>query len=315
MFTIQAAVTIVTAGLVQKMTGVTFNTVSISIIILIVCFSILQIGKFKIMDHLMKVVMIVLSISTIIAFSLSFQNDVDYTAMAQSTFSLKNNQDLSFLVTFVGWMPAPLDIAIWHSIWVLVKPKEQSFNSDFDFKIGFYGTAFLGICFLVLGAHTLYQTGINFEASAGGFASQLIDIFVSNLGESFYWIITIAAFTTMFSTTITCFDAMPRVMEEISIKMKLNQKLHSKSLWLYILAGGTIFLLLFFVKDMKQMVSFATTISFLTAPVIAWLCIKVFKIDENSSALWSSFEYKLAILGILVLGVLSFVYLIFNFFL
>tara|TARA_B100001094_G_C17738177_1_gene579876 strand:- start:371 stop:664 length:294 start_codon:yes stop_codon:yes gene_type:complete len=97
--------------------------------------------------------------------------------------------------------------------------------------------------------------------------------------------------------------------------MKLNQKLHSKSLWLYILAGGTIFLLLFFVKDMKQMVSFATTISFLTAPVIAWLCIKVFKIDENSSALWSSFEYKLAILGILVLGVLSFVYLIFNFFL
>jgi Mn2+/Fe2+ NRAMP family transporter len=313
MFTIQAAVTIVTAGLVQKMTGVTFNAVSISIIILIICLSILQIGKFKILDHLMKVVMIVLSISTIVAFFLSFQNDVDYTAMAQSTFSLKNNQDLSFLVTFVGWMPAPLDIAIWHSIWVLVKPKEQSFDSDFDFKIGFYGTAFLGICFLVLGAHTLYQTGINLEASAGGFASQLIDIFVSNLGESFYWVITIAAFTTMFSTTITCFDAMPRVMEEISIKMKLNQKLHSKSLWSYTLAGGTIFLLLFFVKDMKQMVSFATTISFLTAPVIAWLCLKVVRKDENSAMLWSPVEHKLAILGILVLGVLSLMYLLFKF--
>lgn len=313
MFTIQAAVTIVTAGLVQKMTGVTFNAVSISIIILIICLSILQIGKFKILDHLMKVVMIVLSISTIVAFFLSFQNDIDYTAMAQSTFSLKNNQDLSFLVTFVGWMPAPLDIAIWHSIWVLVKPKEQSFDSDFDFKIGFYGTAFLGICFLVLGAHTLYQTGINLEASAGGFASQLIDIFVSNLGESFYWVITIAAFTTMFSTTITCFDAMPRVMEEISIKMKLNQKLHSKSLWRYTLAVGTIFLLLFFVKDMKQMVSFATTISFLTAPVIAWLCLKVVRKDENSAMLWSPVEHKLAILGILVLGVLSLVYLLFKF--
>ena len=313
MFTIQAAVTIVTAGLVQKMTGVTFNAVSISIIILIICLSILQIGKFKILDHLMKVVMIVLSISTIVAFFLSFQNDVDYTAMAQSTFSLKKNQDLSFLVTFVGWMPAPLDIAIWHSIWVLVKPKEQSFDSDFDFKIGFYGTAFLGICFLVLGAHTLYQTGINLEASAGGFASQLIDIFVSNLGESFYWVITIAAFTTMFSTTITCFDAMPRVMEEISIKMKLNQKLHSKSLWRYTLAVGTIFLLLFFVKDMKQMVSFATTISFLTAPVIAWLCLKVVRKDENSAMLWSPLEHKLAILGILVLGLLSLVYLLFKF--
>ena len=73
MFTIQAAVTIVTAGLVQKMTGVTFNAVSISIIILIICLSILQIGKFKILDHLMKVVMIVLSISTIVAFSCHFK--------------------------------------------------------------------------------------------------------------------------------------------------------------------------------------------------------------------------------------------------
>jgi hypothetical protein len=55
----------------------------------------------------------------------------------------------------------------------------------------------------------LYLSDITLEASAGGFAAQLIDIFVSNLGGSFYWVITIAAFTTMFSTTITCLDAMP----------------------------------------------------------------------------------------------------------
>lgn len=311
MFTIQAAVTIVTAGLVQKMTGITLNSVSVSVLILIVCLCILQIGKFKILDHLMKLVMIVLSISTIVAFFFSFQHDLDYSALAQSSFSLGNKPDLSFLVTFVGWMPAPLDIAIWHSIWVLVKPKEQSFDSDFDFKIGFYGTAFLGICFLVLGAHTLYLTDITLEASAGGFASQLIDIFVSNLGGSFYWVITIAAFTTMFSTTITCLDAMPRVMEEVSIKMKLNQKIQSKSFWRYILTFGTIILLFFFVKDMKQMVSFATTVSFLTAPVIAWLCLKVVSKENNSTSLWSPLEYKLAILGILVLGVLSITYILF----
>ena len=311
MFTIQAAVTIVTAGLVQKMTGISLNSVNVSVLILIVCLCILQIGKFKILDHLMKLVMIVLSISTIVAFFFSFQHELDYSVLAQSTFSLGNSHDLSFLVTFVGWMPAPLDIAIWHSIWVLVKPKEQSFDSDFDFKIGFYGTAFLGICFLVLGAHTLYLTDITLEASAGGFASQLIDIFVSNLGGSFYWVITIAAFTTMFSTTITCLDAIPRVMEEVSIKMKLNQKIQSKSFWRYILTFGTIILLLFFVKDMKQMVSFATTVSFLTAPVIAWLCLKVVSKENNSTSLWSPLEYKLAILGILVLGVLSITYILF----
>lgn len=311
MFTIQAAVTIVTAGLVQKMTGLGISSVNFSIIILITCLCILQIGKFKILDHLMKVVMIVLSISTIVAFFFSFQSNIDFTAMTQHSFSLSDNSDLSFLVTFVGWMPAPLDIAIWHSIWVLVKPKEQSSDSNFDFKVGFYGTAFLGICFLVLGAHTLYLSDITLEASAGGFAAQLIDIFVSNLGGSFYWVITIAAFTTMFSTTITCLDAMPRVMEEVSSKMILNQKIQSKSFWRFILTLGTIILLLFFVKDMKQMVSFATTVSFLTAPILAWLCWKVVNKDNKSSALWSPFEHKLAILGILVLSILSVVYIVF----
>ena len=311
MFTIQAAVTIVTAGLVQKMTGLGLSSANFSIIILITCLCILQIGKFKILDHLMKVVMIVLSISTIVAFFFSFRTNIDFTAMTQSSFSLSDDIDLSFLVTFVGWMPAPLDIAIWHSIWVLVKPKEQRSDSNFDFKVGFYGTAFLGICFLVLGAHTLYHSDITLEASAGGFAAQLIDIFVSNLGGSFYWVITIAAFTTMFSTTITCLDAMPRVMEEVSSKMKLNQKIQSKSFWRYILTLGTIILLLFFVKDMKQMVSFATTVSFLTAPILAWLCWKVVNKDNKSTALWSPFEHKLAILGILVLSILSVVYIVF----
>ena len=104
---------------------------------------------------------------------------------------------------------------------------------------------------------------------------------------------------------------MPRVMEEISSKLKLNQKLHSKSLWRYILTSGTSILLLFFVKDMKQMVSFATTVSFLTAPILAWLCWKVVNKDNKSIALWSLFEHKLAIIGILVLSILIVVYLLF----
>jgi len=113
------------------------------------------------------------------------------------------------------------------------------------------------------------------------------------------------------STTITCLDAMPRVMEEVSSKMKLNQKIQSKSFWRFILTLGTIILLLFFVKDMKQMVSFATTVSFLTAPILAWLCWKVVNKDNKSTALWSPFEHKLAILSILVLSILSVVYIVF----
>ena len=34
-----------------------------------------------------------------------------------------------FLIAFMGWMPAPLDLSIWQSIWVIEKQKSSS-----DFK-------------------------------------------------------------------------------------------------------------------------------------------------------------------------------------
>ena len=39
--------------------------------------------------------------------------------------------------------------------------------------------ALLGICFLMLGANTLYGTGIPLEASAGKFSTQIVDIFTT----------------------------------------------------------------------------------------------------------------------------------------
>lgn len=306
MFTIQAAVTIVTAGLIQKITNLAISPAAISCMILMVCLLILRIGKFKVLDQLMKVVMVVLSLTTIAAFVLSFQSVSDITANFTSSFTLKNSTDLDFLITFVGWMPAPLDIAIWHSIWTLTKSQKSQSNSDLDFKIGFYGTAFLGICFLVLGANTLYGSDTELVATSGGFASQLIDMFVVNLGPGFYGVIAIAAFTTMFSTTITCLDAMPRVMNEIWSQKSVNSR-NTTSGWQLILVGGTVSVLLFFMENMKQMVSFATTISFLTAPILAWLCYQVV-VREKDEDLWSDVEQRLACMGIVVLGVLSLVY-------
>mgnify|MGYP003844101045 CR=1 FL=1 len=31
---------------------------------------------------------------------------------------------VAFLIAFMGWMPAPIDISIWHSIWVLEKKND-----------------------------------------------------------------------------------------------------------------------------------------------------------------------------------------------
>ena len=308
MFTIQAAVTIVTAGLVQKIGNFSCSPILIAILILSICFVILRLGKFNILDHLMKVVMIILSVSTGVAFLFSFKSSLDITNMVHAPFSIKNKEDLHFLIAFVGWMPAPLDIAIWHSIWILIKPQKEQHNTHFDFKVGFYGTALLGICFLILGANTLYSTSVILEATAGGFAAQFIDIFVQNLGPNFYWIIAIAAFTTMFSTTITCLDATPRVMLKIMQQTTENFRWNVLSFWQILTTMGTILILLFFLENMKQMVSFATTLSFLTAPIIAGLCYKVVK-NNSTQSLWSPVETKLALCGIFVLTSFSILYI------
>jgi len=306
MFTVQAAVTIVTAGLLQHM-GIPLSAAALSLVLLVVCLIILRIGNYSILDNLMKVIMVILSVSTLAAFALSFSVEREVIPSAQTIFNIAKEEDLGFLLAFVGWMPAPLDIAIWHSVWTLAKGKSAD-NGEFDFRVGFYGTAILGICFLVLGANTMYGSGEALESSAGGFAAQLITSFTSCLGPWSYWFITIAAFTTMFSTTLTCFDAMPRVMNKIGEELKLPKAISSVHIWQILLFVGALSILFFLVSSMKEMVTFATIISFLTAPILAWLSYRLV-LSQPKLQLWTRTEMLLAKAGIVVLIMLSILFI------
>lgn len=313
MFTVQAAVTIVTAGLAQKLTGIVMPAWLWSAVLLVICFAILKIGKFTVLDQVMKVVMAVLALSTLLAFVFSFGVSKEVNAVNQAVFSLGNPIDLSFLIEFVGWMPAPLDIAVWHSIWTISNGKIKANaiqNQDFDFKVGFYGAALLGICFLMLGANTLYGTGMPLEASAGKFSTQIVDIFTTSLGSWSYPIIVVAAFTTMFSTTLTCLDAMPSVMKEIGIQLHFSKRWNTQTIWMALLVVGSILILAFFVADMRAMVKLATSVSFLTAPILAYLSYRLVKLESANSKLWSKTETQLAIVGIVTLSLFSLFYLL-----
>jgi Mn2+/Fe2+ NRAMP family transporter len=83
--------------------------------------------------------------------------------------------------------------------------------------------------------------------------------------------IGIAAFTTMFSTTITTLDASPRAMTKTMDL--LTQKSYKKNYWFWIsfLAIGTIVILVFFMSKMGTLIEIATILSFLTAPFFAIL--------------------------------------------
>lgn len=272
MFTIQAAVTIVTAGLAANLFGITDNVVIWSAIITLISFFILMIGKYQFLDKLMKMIIIVLTISSIIAV-------ITAVAATDKTFSFtqilpKGSVEIAFLIAFLGWMPAPLDVSVWQSLWTIEKSKDKTAHYDtpralFDFNVGYISTLVIGILFIALGALVMFQSGKTFDTNAGKFAQQLISLYTENLGSGSFYIISIAAFTTMISTTITTLDASPRVMAKTT-SLLFNKKISiNYFIWMILLSIGTILILTYFISNMIFLVKIATILSFLTAPFFA----------------------------------------------
>ncbi|WNH13284.1 Nramp family divalent metal transporter [Thalassobellus suaedae] len=271
MFTIQTAVTIVTAGIAFTLFGDYVSLESWTIIILVICISILTLGKYKLLDKLMKVIVITLTISTIIAVFIALKQNATPISFQQILPS--NGLEITFLIAFMGWMPAPLDVSIWQSLWTIEKNKNTKQHNKksilFDFNVGYLSTIILGIGFLMLGALVMFNSGETFSSSAGVFSSQLINIYTTSLGNWAYIIIGIAAFTTMFSTTLTTLDASPRAMAKTSQLLFKKSSKYNYNFWIALLSIGTVFIFLFLASEMGLLIKVATILSFITAPFFA----------------------------------------------
>ena len=271
MFTIQTAVTIVTAGIASSLTNNIISVEQWTIIILIVCSVLLYFGKYKMLDKMIKIVISILALSTILATYLAFNNfSYDFNL---SQVLPKNNVEIAFLIAFMGWMPAPLDISVWHSIWTIEKNKSDGIQEMkttlFDFNVGYFGTIILGISFVLLGYFVMNGSNLSFSSSATTFATQLIEMYTSTFGSWSYIIIGLATFTTMFSTTITTLDASPRAMHKAT-ELISNKKIKNGYIyWLFFLVIGTITIFFNFNSEMGTLVKVATIVSFITAPFYA----------------------------------------------
>ena len=272
MFTIQAAVTIVTAGLAHNLFGITPNLSIWSLVITVICLLILLLGKYKILDHGMKIIISVLALSTVIAVLIAiFKADHSYSLLPQIP---KGTVEIAFLIAFLGWMPAPLDVSTWHSLWTLEKSKasKDGFSTKkalTDFNVGYITTVFLGICFMTLGALVMYHSAEEISTGASAFAQQLIGLYTSNLGKGAAVFIGIAAFTTMFSTTLTTLDASPRAMAKTSELLMGKKHKRFYLIWIFLLSLGTMIILSYFKTSMITFVKIATILSFLTGPFYA----------------------------------------------
>ena len=283
MFAIQAAVTIVTAGIGIYIFNTEIPVPAMSAILLGTTMILLITGRYSLLDRMIKIVIAVLAVSTLLAVISALGNNPGMTREQTEFFRWDHRLDILFLIAFVGWMPAPIDVSVWQSIWTVAKKRsDPGIKQDLtDFRIGYIGTVIIALAFLTLGALVMHGTGEVLSSRGAVFAEQLINMYTASIGRWTYPVIAIAAFTTMYSTTLTCIDAYPRVLQQLtgalipSAKKDVVEKPGIYWFWLVIMVAGSLAFITFLADSMQFMVDVATTLSFITAPVIAYLNYRV----------------------------------------
>ncbi|MFK5855361.1 MAG: divalent metal cation transporter [Bacteroidota bacterium] len=326
MFIIQAAVTVVTVGLIAYVFNLNISLTLLSAIILFVSVLILVIGKYSLLDKVMKFIIVLLALSTIVALFAALGINKEVTPETIKHFSWTSGADIFFLIAFVGWMPAPIDVSVWSSVWNIAKAKELGYvpklkDALMEFRVGYFGTAILAMGFLAMGALVMYGTGQEFSSNGKTFAEQLITMYTSSLGNWAFWIVSIAATTTMISTTITVIDAYPRVLNPVFKNMFPNgwKSIKNKQtltwFWFAVIVSGSMLVIAFGGKSMGAMIGMATTLSFLTAPILAWLNYRVVT-DKHmpKEARPGLFLRILSWIGIGFFVIFSFVFLYYRYF-
>ncbi|KAA6187773.1 divalent metal cation transporter [Thiohalocapsa marina] len=286
MFTVQAAVTVVTAGLANVTLGLPFDAITTSALLLGVCAAVLAVGQFHWLDRIVKLLVVVFTVSTVIATLLIVPtipwSEMHWMLPAEAV----DQKTILFLAALVGWMPSAIDIAVWNSLWTLEKARDTGYRpsvreSMLDFHIGYIGTGVLAFCFMLLGAGVMYTSETEIATSAGAFATQVLDLYRQALGDWVAPIIGASALAVMFSTTLTVLDAFPRAIATLVERFRGEERpadereRHERTLiyWgaVAVLALGAVIVLHFLLSSLSAMVDIATTLSFLTAPVLAIL--------------------------------------------
>ena len=321
MFFVCAAVGKVTTGFMQNLFNLKAfglgNTES-SILVFGVSGMILIIGKFKILDQLIKLIGIVLLTSTITAFVLCLYKGPISSELNLFNSNFKNKEALFFLIPLMGWMPTAVDLSSWNSLWTVEKIKISKYHPTmketlFEFNFGYIISGLLSICFVTLGAFLIFGTGELLEKSSSLFAHQIVELYTRIFGDWSYIIIASSTFSIMFGTCIAVFDgygrAIKRTTELLFPKVSLVKNYYR--ITILILITGTFIILYGFEKngDFVILVNYATSISFIIAPIIAIFNHKVVKYhleEKFQPPKWLNF---LSILGIIFLIIFSILYL------
>ncbi len=283
-----AAIVLFTAYLLLFAIGSTASIPLTAALIYIGCISLLWFGRFRALDAAIKVLLLLLACSTLLAAFVVLPEVRLETLSLLPLAPVRSGVPLAFVLALAGWMPSDIAVSGFSSLWTLAKDRTTGVRAPvstvrLDFQVAYLATAVLAFAFLVLGAAVMYQSGEAFSDSGTVFSTQLIDVYVRTLGSWARPVIVLTALTAMFSTTLAIVDGYPRVIDRLTKAVTSGdpeftaRSQVSRPYWVSMVAIGglTVLFLLLFVGSLTQMVDFVTTVAFLTGPILGYLNLRV----------------------------------------
>uniref|UniRef100_UPI00262A2560 NRAMP family divalent metal transporter n=1 Tax=uncultured Pseudoalteromonas sp. TaxID=114053 RepID=UPI00262A2560 len=223
-----AGVLLLTASLLHYALPVTISVTLLCWLILAVCLLILLLGHFKALDNVSKLIMGLLTVTTVAALVVAINNGamapVDYVGPSPYELAM-----LGFMVALMGWMPAPIEISAISSLWLKEKQHQQVVTKQqglFDFNLGYWLTAALALVFFSLGVLVQYGQAQAVQLGGVAFAKQLIDMYALTMGEWARPLVSGIAFLCMFGTTLTVLDGYARTLNESHKLLPIKQSKH-----------------------------------------------------------------------------------------
>jgi len=277
-----AGVAMVSGALLRGYEFTALSVQILSMVLIAVCTILLLLGHYKLLDGLAKWIISFLAVGTLMAVFLAVPNrpeiPADFVAPSPYTWA-----SFAFLVTLLGWMPAPIDLSAWSSLWMFSREKQTGHfatvkETSVDFYIGYGAATVMAVLFVALGALVMHGTGEQFSETGIGFSQQLVSLYTATIGDWSRYLILTAAFVTMFSTTLTCLDGYPRSLAACCTLIKdlpAQRFRQIQNLWILLSAVLAAVVIRFLTQNLLQLLSFAAVVSFLTSPILAWINYKV----------------------------------------
>ncbi|HLF67045.1 MAG TPA: hypothetical protein VI522_05440, partial [Gammaproteobacteria bacterium] len=286
---IQAAIMVTTATLLEYLLQLPSRPLLTSALLSLATICIIAVGRFRWLDILIKILLLCLVLATLFVSILAWSDIPWYSFRLLPDFSQLHYSDYLFMAALIGWMPTAIDLAVLNSMWTLARAQDTQYQPTLkqvflDFNIGYIGTIALAFFFVFLGAGLMYNAGISFSTDSSLFVEQFINLYTQHLGSWTRPYVAFCAFAVMFSTLLVIIDGFPRLIRGLLIipfvplqnekLLKLSESMPMGRVQFIVIAGVIALLSLAFLAWLSQslifMVDFATTLSFVTAPFLAW---------------------------------------------